>query len=353
MKKSTANPFTISFGLRPENYIRRQDLKDRLINAFLSDPSPTHNYMITGVRGSGKTSFMTDIADFFNEKEQWIVIDLNPERDMLKSLAVQLYSHEKYLHIRDMLHLNISLPFVGLSAGDDPLAGDTEILLSKLLSGLENGSKKLLITIDEAVNNSFVKVFAAEFQGFLRKEYPVFLIMTGLYENIRELQNEKSLTFLYRSPRISLESLSLIAIKTSYKRIFELKDEMAAKMSSITMGYPFAYQILGYFYWEYREQESFDQIITRFELYLYEYAYEKIWSELSRNDRAVLRTMAETNLSDVTEIRRQAGMKSNEFSVYRKRLLDKGVVIAPAYSQIIFALPRFGGFVKEMSFFEI
>ncbi|MBR3317729.1 MAG: hypothetical protein IKG21_07965 [Atopobiaceae bacterium] len=35
-----------------------------------------------------------------------------------------------------------------------------------------------------------MRVFAASFQVFLRQNLPVFLLMTGLYENINELQNE-------------------------------------------------------------------------------------------------------------------------------------------------------------------
>jgi hypothetical protein len=37
--------------------------------------------MITGVRGSGKTVMLTDIAKHFRENEGWIVMDLSPERD--------------------------------------------------------------------------------------------------------------------------------------------------------------------------------------------------------------------------------------------------------------------------------
>lgn len=46
--------------------------------------------------------------------------------------------------------------------------------------------------------------------------------MTGLYENIYDLQNEKSLTFLYRAPKIILEPLNYTAIKSHYMRIFDI-----------------------------------------------------------------------------------------------------------------------------------
>ena len=58
-----------------------------------------------------------------------------------------------------------------------------------------------------------MRSFAHDFQSLLRDDYPVFALMTGLYENIYDLQNEKSLTFLYRAPKIILEPLNYTAIK--------------------------------------------------------------------------------------------------------------------------------------------
>ena len=56
------------------------------------------------------------------------------------------------------------------------------------------------------------KVIASSFQTFIREDYPVFLLMTGLFENIRNLQNEDTLTFLYRTPRIELKPLGIIGM---------------------------------------------------------------------------------------------------------------------------------------------
>ena len=50
--------------------------------------------MITGVRGCGKTVFITQIAHRLREKPEWIVVDLNAQRDMLYSLAAKLASHQ-------------------------------------------------------------------------------------------------------------------------------------------------------------------------------------------------------------------------------------------------------------------
>ena len=54
--------------------------------------------------------------------------------------------------------------------------------------------------------------------------------MAGLYDNISNLQNEKSLTFLYRAPKIFLEPLSIPAMTTSYRTVFGLPPKEAASM---------------------------------------------------------------------------------------------------------------------------
>lgn len=61
---------------------------------------------------------------------------------------------------------------------------------------MKKSGKRLLVTIDEVTNNDFMKVFAGSFQIFVRQDLPVFLLATGLYENIDELQNEKTLPFI-------------------------------------------------------------------------------------------------------------------------------------------------------------
>ncbi len=91
-----------------------------------------------------------------------------------------------------------------------------------------------------------MRVFASMFQILVREDLPVFLLMSGLYENIRGLQNEKSLTFLYRAPQIVLGPLNLRLIQKEYKNVFNLDDERATHMAVLTKGYAFAFQALGF-----------------------------------------------------------------------------------------------------------
>ena len=68
-------------------------------------------------------------------------------------------------------------------------------MLRNILEKLKNKGKKVLFIIDEIINNSYVKVFASNFQIYITQNYPVYLVMAGLFDNISNLQNEKSRHF--------------------------------------------------------------------------------------------------------------------------------------------------------------
>lgn len=176
--------------------------------------------------------------------------------------------------------LNARLDFsaFGLGVSIENAAPVTEIenVLELMMEQVKKSGKKILITIDEVICSEYIRIFASSFQIFLRQEQPIFLLMTGLYENIYDLQNDKSLTFLYRAPKLLLEPLNYSSVKNHYSKIFNINSEAADKMTGLTKGYPFAFQVLGYLYWEEREQKSIEDILPEYDQYRDEYVYSKI-----------------------------------------------------------------------------
>ena len=55
-----------------------------------------------------------------------------------------------------------------------------ELALEKLLEYAKKINKRVLFTIDEVTNTTYVKQFTSSFQTLMRENYPVFLLMTGL-----------------------------------------------------------------------------------------------------------------------------------------------------------------------------
>ena len=78
------NPFTLSFGKKPLQYISRISQTNQILDAFRSEVPSNQIFMITGVRGSGKTVMMTSIASELKKDNSWIVIELNPKAFMIQ-----------------------------------------------------------------------------------------------------------------------------------------------------------------------------------------------------------------------------------------------------------------------------
>ena len=136
----------------------------------------------------------------------------------------------------------------------------------------------------------------------------------------------------------------MIAVK--YKEIFRLDDEDALQMAKETKGYPFAFQVLGYLCW--KKKVKWMDVLPEYSQYLEEYVYEKLWSELSANDKKVLIAMTEAEDLKVGAIRAKEGKSSSSFGGYRDRLIKKGIVGAAEYGYLDFALPKFKEFVYSM-----
>lgn len=339
------NPFTLSFGKKPLQYVSRLSQTNLIIEDFTAAEPPNQIYMITGVRGSGKTVMMTNIANEMRAKEEWVVVELNPTRDLLQSLAGKLYSlpgmHAHFIQTK----VDFSILGMGLSMENAAPVTDLESAVALMLAQLQSKQQRLLITVDEITNCEAVRVFVSSFQIFMRQEYPIFLLMTGLYDNIYDLQNENAITFLYRAPKMILEPLNYTAVRRQYMDIFDLDMEAAGEMTGLTKGYPFAFQVLGYLYWENMMAKTLEEILSEYDQYLEEYVYGKIWSELSDLDRKILIEMAESGETKVKKIREGIEMKPEQFSVYRERLKRKGVLDTSKYGEVSFILPRFAEFV--------
>lgn len=85
------NPFDIIFGKQPTEVIERFDEKQEIIESFINGNNSSPVYILTGPRGSGKTVTLGSITAFFENLDNWIIIDLNPHRDLETQFASSLY----------------------------------------------------------------------------------------------------------------------------------------------------------------------------------------------------------------------------------------------------------------------
>ena len=190
-----------------------------------------------------------------------------------------------------------------------------------------------------------MREFVSVFQILVRKNLPIFLLMTGLYENIQSLQDEKSLTFFYRAPKITIEPLGIRSIATNYRQTLNIEQDDALRMARRTNGYSFAFQLLGSLVWDHRGLD--EDTLEEYRAQLYELSYDKIWSELSPKDRLVAYGIASAASTSVKDIRSCLGLDSNQLSPYRRRLINKGICDGSERGRLSFVLPCFKEYVLE------
>ena len=341
-----SNPFTLSFGNKPFEYVSRDREFRSLIERINSEPPLSHCFVITGVRGSGKTVALTTIKDHFEKENDWIVIELNPEDDMREGLAAKLYSEAHIKHI--FLEKDFSFSFQGISFsihGKNPVL-NIDDLLDKMIKAIAKQGKRILVAVDEATNNQYMKRFALSFQILIRNNYPLFLLTTSLYENISSLENEKNMTFLIRAPKLFLTPLSLQAMTASYESTLNMTFAEALKCAKMTKGYAFAFQLLGYLLFEKSQKELNQRLMVTFDQYLEEYVYTKVWSTLTNVERNIVKSFNTNNSVSISTILERTGMKKEYFSRYRDRLIKKGILISLERGKLSFALPRFNEFIE-------
>ena len=169
--------------------------------------------------------------------------------------------------------------------------------------------------------------------------------MTGLFDNINDLRNEKNLTFLYRAPEIRMKALNIKTIADNYQKNFQITDKQASEMAKLTRGYSFAFQVLGYF--TYRHEGNYNDAISEFRQYLEDYVYEKIWSELSNMDRKFMFAVACSESGKAKEIKDKLGWENNQYTPYRNRLIKKMLINGDEYGYIKITLPLFEEYIMR------
>ena len=285
-----------------------------------------------------------------------MVYTLNPSRDMLYQFASYLYNEDFINKETKSSSINLSASLLGTGGGfgfssdKEDRFFDIGVEITKMLETISSQNRKILICVDEVSKTHDMVLFSLEFASWMIQGFPVYFVCTGLYENVLELGNVKNLTFFRRGKTISTLPLNYIKMAEIYKSKLMLDSDTAKQMASVTKGYAYAFQVLGYLYWknniDRKGSGELSELMTQYDEYLEEYVYEKIWMELSAKEREILAQIPPDGEIQVSQLREKLDMSSNMMSVYRDRLKKQGILDTSKYGWLSFALPRFGNIIQ-------
>lgn len=134
-------------------------------------------------------------------------------------------------------------------------------------------------------------------------------------------------------------------MSASYEKYLQLPKDQARKLAELTRGYSFAFQVLGYF--TFRKDGKMEAALPEARQYLDEYVYDKIWSELSPRELELVSHIALHDHKEVSKLKEDLNLAGNQFSVYRDRLIKKGILDGSRRGMVTFALPFFEDYIRE------
>lgn len=306
--KEKIDPFTRTPGIAGKAYIDN-GIADEIINNFCSEESSKYVYKITGLRGSGKSVEYGRVIRCIKEQTNWLVYTLSAAGDAVSTLIAKM-SMEKFIKSQKT---------------------DTE--------------KKVLIGIDDiAKTNEMIKLLSI-IGSMILEGLPIYLLVTGISENIEYFSTEKNLTFFKKADVKEITLLNRFDVTYMYEKLLGINTTEAKKLEELSNDYAYAYQVLGSLYYTKEDDATIEDIIPDFERILFKDSYDLIWQSLTDGEKEIVRLIYKTERGKADEIK--ALMKNpGNYSVYRNRLINKHLVDASNRGYLKIRLPRFDKFIE-------
>lgn len=357
------NPFTPTFGEAPVVFAGRSSLLRSLSNAYSRrQRDPYLTTLISGARGTGKTSLLT-VAGDHAKASGWVTADVSAIPGMLEDVLERVIESASHLVVTEgttkitglgigqLFNLELEIP--------DRNTGNWRSQMNRILDQLAETDTGLLITVDEVTADLDEMItLASVYQHFVRENRKVALLMAGLPHNVSQLLNDKSVSFLRRAKQVQLGRISDTDIESAFTKTLqsggkEIRNEDAPAALEAIDGFPFMMQLVGYHLWENSasdivSKDEFAKGVESANREMKNEVLEASWKTVSAKDREFLGAMAsgQTPMS-ISEVAERLGVSNSYAGQYKYRLLEQGLIEESVTGRVDFALPSMREFVLE------
>ncbi len=357
------DPFTKTPGIAGKAYINNNVARE-IIDSFCDKDASKYIYKITGLRGSGKSVEYHKILTTLKEKNDWKVYSISAESDNAVKTLIAKLSAEDFINskttttsVSSNTKVEGDLKIVSGSEeitfskhiSDNSDYYSDEATLSSMISIANKKKYKILIGIDDIAKTKAMVKFLSIIDSIILEGAQLYLVVTGLSENIEDFASEKTLSFFKRSDAIEVKPLSKYDIFYMYKKLLKVDDEEAKMLEALTAGYAYAYQVLGSLYYKKNTEESIDDLMEEYERTLFKDSYDLIWKkQLTPGEKDFIKCVCQTKDGKASDIIAKM-KKPGNYSMFRERLISKHIIDCEERGYIKLRLPRFDRFIKLWS----
>ena len=359
------DPFTLTPGVAGKPYIDC-GIADEIIANFKSDESSKYVYKITGLRGSGKSVEYSKVLQALEKDKSWLVYPLAAEGSGVSALISYL-SQEDFINDKKA---ETSIKTNATAEGGIPLISgkgsievtktytenisyyDKEAILAKMISKANEKNRNVLIMIDDISRTESTVELLSILGTMFNRGRRVYLVVSGLSKNIEEFfatrkDNEvvsKSLSFFRRGDTREIKPLDKFSIVSNYEKYLGVDTIEAKKLYDMTLGYAYAYQVLGSLYFNKKDSETLEDLLPDYERTLFK-SYNLDWPDLTDKEQEFIRSFYKGKTGKAKDTKAYMS-NPDAYNVYRDRLIDKHFFSANKRGYLEPKLPRFDKFIE-------
>lgn len=364
---NTSNsPFTPGYGKQPHVFAGHRDELEELVNVFETyDFGDNHSVLISGLRGSGKTSMLGRLHDEAAARN-WLIIRDDASRGLMdrvmgttipRLINAMEPQHRQQLSSLNVWHFGAEWTVLADERPGKPLLRDDLMALSQ-----GTDFQGILITIDEVSSGKArmreLTRFALEIAHALQGGANIMVVFAGIKVDLDALQNQEHVTFLRRSKTLHFQRLTpseTAHALTETTRVGgrRLTNEALHHMVNASQGYPYLIQLVGDYAWRNSPKSATISLEDAQTAGLkavraaQSRVISKVYDDLSDKDKEFVSAMAQDpKKSKISDIVKRMGVKDQYIQVYKNRLINSGYIHSPHHGYVEFSLPYLGEYIR-------
>jgi len=362
---ATQNPFRPRFGQSPPVLVGRDDLLDELLTAHTTQRHrPSATALVTGERGMGKTALMNEVQKRAEGSGCFclpsVAVPEGPLLPTLMSACADFLRQRRGGWRRRVTAVELPLGLGGLSVQDIPQQGHGPTLRKLLTEAAELRAVRrrgLLVTVDELhmADISDIRALGSVLQHVAhREERPVFFLGAGLPSLWHAIVHGEAATFLRRCWHKEIGRLDALDTRRAFADSARLGGgrmlpDALSRLSEASKGYPHHIQLFGHESWNLAKNPASGITLEDAEAGIRaaidlnpELAMRPVLDSLPDMEHRFLAAMAldpEGVPTSTKDLRERLDRNSRYVSVYRQRLIEKGIIASAGRGLVMFTSP--------------